>query len=238
MIKRDRLRVVTRLFLNQGWRRHCTSKHSSAMPLNGHFWIAVFSLVKIISTMENRSTVLPFHLAITITNFTAAHLLLQQLTKLTQKIPAFMLLYVKSFKPCLWAVWVWLTGWKCCQHATKLNRWLGLCCYLQSTSTYISIASFPALNLNYSTLSAPCWVLCDKHSSLPLPALQRQAFQSLLGLSDPADRHYLPSTVSHPRWFDFSPISPWEPHSMCYKAVWKHWITVCITHFNNCIYHQ
>jgi hypothetical protein len=63
----------------------------------------VLSLAKIISTMVNRNTV-PFHLAIITINFAAAHLLWQQLIKLPKKIPSFMLLYVKSFKPCMWAV--------------------------------------------------------------------------------------------------------------------------------------
>jgi hypothetical protein len=55
----------------------------------------VLSLAKIIRTMENRNIV-PFHLAI-ITNFATAHLLWQQLIKMTKKkkIPEFMLLCVK-----------------------------------------------------------------------------------------------------------------------------------------------
>jgi hypothetical protein len=55
--------------------------------------------------MENRNTG-SFHLAIIIINFAVAHLLWQQIIKLPKKkyFPAFILLYVKNFKPCMWAV--------------------------------------------------------------------------------------------------------------------------------------
>jgi hypothetical protein len=45
-IKQGRLWVVTRLFHNQGWKKHSTSKHGSSVPLNVGFWIAVYLLQK------------------------------------------------------------------------------------------------------------------------------------------------------------------------------------------------